>query len=309
MNRLQTVFAFCVLVLPAASAAVAAEQNCTLSQLASLDFGTDPNGIVYVAADINGHPENLVVDTGGIVSTLTWSTVQQLRLNTEALSGFVEIEGVRLVWTAVGDKVQLGALTANHMPFLVMPDYLMKGDKTGILAPDIMSNYDVELDFAKGKFNLFSPDHCLGQVVYWTHQPYAEVPFQLDRIGHILISAQLDGKSIQVVLDTGSPLSRMPFETARELFGWDDKLTDLKVLDRRKDGSPASYRYPFKSLSLAGVSVANPDVVLNVLEKPGEHRIGVPSPQLLLGMSTLRQLHIYIAYHERNLYFTSAGAR
>ncbi len=41
----------------------------------------------------------------------------------------------------------------------------------------MMWNYDVDFDFAVGKFNLFSKDHCDGQVVYWTRSPVAVVPF------------------------------------------------------------------------------------------------------------------------------------
>jgi hypothetical protein len=38
----------------------------------------------------------------------------------------------------------------------------------GILGMDFLSRFDIEPDVTKGKFNLYSQDHCPGQVVYWS---------------------------------------------------------------------------------------------------------------------------------------------
>jgi ABC-type hemin transport system substrate-binding protein len=72
----------------------------------------------------------------------------------------------------------------------------------------------------------------------------------------------------------------------------------------KKDGMPVSYQYPFKSLTFSGVAVANPDIVLVSDRASKEYG----QPDLIIGMGILRQLHIYLAYHERNLYLTSADA-
>jgi predicted aspartyl protease len=299
-------------MLLAATVGAPAGPNCALREYASLDLGTDPNGGVYVTAIVNGHPEELLVDTAGVASMLTRTTITQLALNTEPLQDrYVVIEngGQTIDEMALADQVQLGTLSASHVHFLVIPDNRLTGDETGILAPDMLINYDVELDFAKGKLNLFFPEHCPEQVVYWTRHPYAQVSFQMNHDGHILIPAELDGKSIQGVIDTSASRSHMNFESAQELFGWNDKTTELKVTDRRKDGSPSKYEYPFHQLTFIGVGILNPDIVLKSVETPGEHRIGAPPPILDLGMDVLRQLHIYIAYREKNLYFTSADTR
>ncbi len=39
----------------------------------------------------------------------------------------------------------------------------------GVIGTDLLGKFDVDLDIAHKKLNLFSPDHCKGQVVYWTH--------------------------------------------------------------------------------------------------------------------------------------------
>ncbi len=59
-------------------------------------------------------------------------------------------------------------------------------DFGGILGADMLRNVDLDLDFAAGKLNLVSQDHCSGNVVYWQAPAVAVVPMTLDRWGHVL---------------------------------------------------------------------------------------------------------------------------
>lgn len=287
-----------------------ADEKCPLQQYASLNLGTDPSGGVYVPAGVNGRSENLIVDTGGMVSMLTESTVNELALSREPINShmFVFMPGARITEITQADSVQLGTMKAGRVHFLILPDRLVTGEVQGTLAPDFLANYDVELDFVNAKFNLFSQDHCPGQVVYWTHEPFAQIPFQMDRMGHMVTTVQLDEKSIDAIIDTGASQSIMGFEAAKSEFGWDDKTPDLKVGAKRPDGTPANYRFPFKTLTLAGLTVNNPDILLVRQLQSDDFRIGSPKMRFLIGMSVLRQLHMYIAYKERVLYVTGANA-
>ena len=85
-----------------------------------------------------------------------------------------------------------------------------KGDATeqpifvGLLAADYMGKYDIELDFAGGKMNYFSPDHCEGQVVYWPSAAIAAVPMRFVN-HHLILDVMLDGKPQRAIIDTGAP--------------------------------------------------------------------------------------------------------
>jgi hypothetical protein len=55
--------------------------------------------------------------------------------------------------------------------------------------------------------------------------------------------------------------------------------------------------------------VINPDIVLVSEEKAKIFAQPFSDlPKLVIGMATLRRLHLYIAYFERKLYVTQAGA-
>lgn len=287
-------------------AQASAAEVCKLMQYATVSLGTDESGGVYIPVTIDGHRENLLIDTGGFVSMLTSSAVDALSLRRWPLDNRIELSlygGTRIREAVQAGSTEFGKMTADKLQFLVMPDQELPPDLGGTIAPDIMRNYDVELDLAKGTFNLFSPDHCEGKVVYWTHQPYSQVPIELDEMAHITLKVKLDGHEFAATIDTGSSRSFLRFQRAQSVFGWDKQTTDLKVIQKVQD-EPARYSFPFKLLTFPGISVSNPDIVL--VSDRFSKQFG--QPDLIIGMGILRQLHIYIAYHERNLYLTAADA-
>ncbi len=70
------------------------------------------------------------------------------------------------------------------------------------------------------------------------------------------------------------------------------------------DGDAGIYHYPFKSLTLEGMAVNDPDLV--VVPDAVSHRL--PNrPGVVLGMGILRHYHLYVAYRVHRLYLTPAS--
>jgi predicted aspartyl protease len=286
-------------LLPAPSTAAEA---CHLVRITNVDLAMDEEGGVSVPMSIGGRDFKLLIDTGGVTSMLTETSVKVLGLAPKRTEGidFMMIGGVRIDHYVVAHDIVFGGLTAASLDFLIMPDTRVSSSIGGTLAPDILRAYDDDFDFANAKFSLFSQDHCKGRVVYWTTGPHAAIPFKIDDVGHIELPVQLDGKDIDVNIDTGSSRSYMSFDAAKDMFGFDEKNSALKVVGGGETG--LDYKYPFKTLTFEGVAVNNPDLVLvSKWRLPGV-------PRLILGMGILRQLHMYIAYKERKLYVTAASA-
>jgi hypothetical protein len=98
----------------------------------------------------------------------------------------------------------------------------------------------------------------------------------------------------------------MSLDKARALFSWsdDDSRVVRQETERINAGAAVPvYRFPFKTLSFEGVQVNNPDINIIPQKSFG------PGPALILGMSTLRHLHLYIGYKAQKLYLTAAEAR
>jgi predicted aspartyl protease len=280
---------------------------CTLKQAVSLDMTTERNGSIAIPVGVDGQKSLMVVDTGSIFSvfgeeevrargmSLNWSDLQ-----IEYLGG-VNVNRITKV-----SSLTIGQMTGSDVHLMVTPEGVLEHDAVGMIGPDILSNFDVDIDFAANKFNLFVNDHCPGKVVYWTHGGYAVVPMDLEN-GHIVVPVTLDGKTVSAVVDTGADRSTISLDLAKSLFGLRSDSPGMKALGETSvnQTQPAPrYRYPFKALSFAGVTVQTP--VIDILDGK---RFNAGSNEMLLGVKTLRQLHLYIAYKEKALYLTPAEQR
>jgi predicted aspartyl protease len=291
-----------------ALAADAPPPTCQLPEIASLDMETEDSGVVTVPVTINDVSGRWMVDTGNISSMVADTIARRLQLK-RAFNpyGGALLGGIPIFEVANVDTITFAGMRGGSVSLAVAPEAVLPSNTIGMLAPDIMRNYDIEFDFAGGKFNVFEPNSCPGNAVYWTRTTFAQVPIKLDRVGHILIPATLDGKPLTAAVDTGAEGSIMSLDAAQELFGIDPSNPALKPLGNREVNGmarTAAYRYPFASLTFEGVQVSNPNIT--ILKTGGYHR-GLPD--LVLGIETLRQLHMYIAYQEGAIYLTPAEAR
>jgi predicted aspartyl protease len=293
--------------------ASAADAPCSLQQLVSLPLDTHPDGEVSVPVSVNGKTVLLTVDTGSIYSSISFSAAKSLgltlQINPGEPGGFKFANNVPVFFHAQTDVLSLGPASGQGLPLLIVPAHLLEPGAAGLLGPDIMKQFDIEFDFAGGKFNVFAPNACPAAPVYWTRQPFAVVPMKVDNEWHIVVPAQLDGKTVTALVDTGASRTFMNFEAAKALFGFRDNDPNLKTFVADINGAPTRiYRYRFSSLSINGMTISSPGI-----EMMPESNFGVANQpgaaQIVLGIGALRQLHLYIGYKAQTLYLTPAEAR
>lgn len=283
--------------------------DCRLKRVADLDLGTEPDGEATVPVTVNGFQGRWMIDTGNVRSEVADAVVRRLHMRERpSFTPMVMFGGRPELTETTIDELRLGEMSAHDFPAMISPASLLPTDTIGILSPDVMVNYDVEFDFAAGRFRIFLQDHCPEQVVYWTHENYARVPFRFDgNQSHIVVPILLDGKPLNAMIDTGSGTSTMSLSLAKKVFGFGPGSPKMIASGSHTINSihgVAVYRYPFQTLTFEGVAVANPQIVI-----VDDARMVEGTTPLILGVQTLRQLHLYIAYGEQALYLTAAEAR
>ncbi len=286
-------------------AAPAHAEECRPTRYASLDITLDSAGRPTVPMRIGGKPVTMLVDTAGVYTSLTEVTVTTLALPRSNMKSEERIQafgGTRLTEYTRAHDVELGKMKSDTLEFLIDPGD--SGEYGGIIAPNWLRRYDIDLDFGNAKMNVLSKDHC-PSVVYWTEDGYSRVPFTLNPAGQIVVQVELDGHSLDALVDTGAFGSVMSLETAERLFGFDDASPDLKLLDP-EDKEKSWRRYPFKAMALEGLAISHPDILL--VPNDVSKIMYDSGPKLIIGMGLLRRLHVYIAYQERALYVTPATA-
>jgi hypothetical protein len=223
----------------------------------------------------------------------------------------------------VHTSLTLGTLSASDMVFMLAPGgspISDNADVAGILGPDILQHYDVDIDFGSGKLNLMSQDHCEGKVLYWKADAVAVVPMRLMNSGHIQMPVMLDGQQVMAVLDTGAYNTTLTLPVAQATFGLKPGSADTPLTGQLPDRPvAATYHHVFKSLGFEGIAVNNPDIDIipdflkqvtteNATPETGSHLIAPKANEtaesMLLGMDVLRHFHIYIAYKENKVYIT-----
>jgi predicted aspartyl protease len=310
-------------------ASPALADDCSrLVQRASLDMTLTRGNAILVPASFNGTPVQMLLDTGGGISSVTQKTVKALNLSPhEAAVKALDMRGNASRRYVQLDEFALGPLKGKDVDLMVLPDPEASFD--GLLAGDILERYDVELNFVTGKANIFSPDHCEGKVIYWPATALAVVPFTMARPAsgnpnepssintfpdtHIRVPVTLDGKTFSAVIDTGAGITTMSAVAARAAFGVTAASPGAVTI---APGDPR-FGYVFHSLAFDGIAVTNPHVLIHP-DLVGKHdpdnsftadshitrRDDGLGDDLIIGMDVLRRLHLYIAYRESKLYIT-----
>ena len=258
------------------TAQAADQKPCQLMEVASLTMTPISENRFTVPMTVGGKNLNMLLDTADDLSMLTDQVADELGLKVEhaSLSSFS-----RVIYTVPGGLtvtdfthakgIQLGNIRGDgNYVFGIRPEARTPG-YDGSLGVGFLRDYDVDFDFGNGKFNLFSKDHCPGQVVYWTKGPVAVIPGQLTGNGQtveLFFSVELDGKPIDAVIDTSLPRSYIDWDRARSMFGFDEKSIGMQAIPAGGGVNRTIYKFPFKALSLGGVTVNNPDIEMQPSE-------------------------------------------
>lgn len=308
-----------------AAATPAVAQDCSLKKMATFDIAKAKSGAVTIPVTLNGTPENMYLYLGGAHSELGADAAVALALNPQRIengaTGYTN-SGKAIDHYVMISDLMMGQVGIHHSEFVIVPPENREDNVAGAIGPDVLHNFDVDLDFGAGKINLFSPDHCPGKVVYWTAD-YVAIPLKVAAGGRMYVPIELDGHGLLALLDVTSRFSALNAKTAALVYGIDEKSPGIERISDAKPDDPVQYRYRFKSLSLNGVEVKNPPVLLfsdtgEVELKRHANRMDLDSatvgateldvPRFAIGLDVLTKLHVYMANGEKTLYLSAAGA-
>jgi predicted aspartyl protease len=292
--------------------------TCQLKQFASVpaDFRGSQ---IQMDVTINDQPARLLVDTGAGASMLDPGFAARLGLPMAdtGTTGY-GLTGRGLTGVTKVATLKLGNAVSRDASFGLahLGSDGQNGAPVGLFAADYLSNYDVEIDPAGGKLNLFSQDHCRGEVVYWAKE-FFRVPVVLTQDRRLDVELELDGKSLHGLVDTGAGATALRLAVARRMFDIDPAAEGLKHgaaigVDATKVDA---FQHVFDSLAFGGITLRNTPVQILDMDVgrgtkvTGSHIAGLGGQEdVIIGMSLLRKLHVFIAYEEPALYFTVPGA-
>jgi len=306
-----------------ATAAHAAE-DCTLKEYAELPMTVRANGDLTIPMTLDGQEAAMKLGLSDPYSFLRKSYADARGFPTKPLASVVQhiklqvhVGGESAETVATVPSFSIGHASGKDYEAVLFDKGDLDDAANGEVALDLLSRFDVELDFANMRLGLYAQDHCEGKVVYWAPS-YAAIPFRTDFGLHPMFKMTLDGKTLIVALSSDHGHGRMPMPAATRLFGIDETNASLQPLAADEEGRKL-YRYPFKTLAIEGVTIYNPEIDLVAIDDKDECRpvySHIPASgnfclggaDLNMGVQEMRQLHLYFAFKEKMLYVTAADA-
>ena len=286
-----------------------------LRKLTGLEMQTLPDGRVTLGVTVVDRPLKLLLDTSGDFRALTPEVVSALGAKPVVGGDLVKgIPGHESTPNVMLPSVTLGGVKIPDAAFLVLPRKQQRlpdgANVDGRLTLDMLPGIDFDLDFAAKQMGLFLQDHCEGKVVYWQSTALSILPFAFDTAFRINFPVKLDGQVVTAILDTSVAESTLDLDVAKAigLTLSTDGMTKVGVDAGGKD----IFQRRFQLLSFEDIGVSNPQIRL-VQSKPSKAKPGDVMPSLggaplVIGINSIKKLHIFIAVKEQRLYITPGAA-
>jgi predicted aspartyl protease len=306
-------------VLLAWAGAAPARDTCKMVQIAEVDVtmnGQQP----LVAATINGHAVQMILDTGASKSLIWRSTAKELGLLLENLRGqFYGVGGSEQASSVFLDDFGFAGAHVRKLSVFAIGRG-GPGDATaGVIGEDLLSSIDVEIDLSAGKVRMFKPKNCSGdEVVYWSNE-FFMVPMQdLEAdSGWPEAEVSLNGHTELVLFDTGAAFSAVsdeglglsgvtpetPLSDAGSTHGIGAKGVETKVakFPQLIIGQETIQNVRLRIANLFGNDRAvetGSRIPRNVVEN---------RPDMILGADFFRAHRVLIARSQGKIYFTYKG--
>ncbi len=123
---------------------------------------------MLVPVKIDGSDRKLLLDTGGLVSQISRATADALNLpQHHSPRRLFDLAGNTSDAQATLGRLTLGGNSQSEISMRVAPNPNLGTSLPydGLLATDLFSDSDIDMDFGARRLTEFSPDHCDGQVI------------------------------------------------------------------------------------------------------------------------------------------------
>lgn len=271
-----------------------AHADCRVQRAASLPITIDA-GHPLVQASINGHAVSVLLDTGAQGSLVTPGTVARLGLPRDR-QRTTDLRGIGGSVSSQKALIHNFAVAGSeYLDMSVGISSLPASDRTdGLIGADILSVYDLDLDFPGRMLTLYNVSGCERIVPVWD-RPYATLPAHLlSRL--LLVKVEIDGHPLNTLFDTGGP-EAMLSRAAMPLVGLSDR--DLALDPPGESRGIGARRTPSRLHRFAVVRIGAEtfrNVPIHVAEF---HQV---QANMLLGLDYMLGRRFWLSYATRTVF-------
>ncbi len=274
-------------------AAKVAAPACSLDRAADLPMAPGTSYAV-VPARIDGQAVSMLLDTGDERLTIRPGAQRTLRLpidphHSTRVRG---IGGDSVSFDAILQRLELGD-TEIPQSGAAIADFPLFANTNpplaGILGAQIMSDYEVEFNFASRHVVFWQRTGCTNVAPDWP-APYAARPLARGARNLVTLEVMIDGHPIRALLDTGAQNTILGFDAATRLGITAESRAGSRVpVFRGADGSDVFTRVAHVSdIALGGAHRKNATILVAPLH--------LQYADMLLGVDFLQHRDLWISY-------------
>lgn len=255
---------------------------------------------------LNGVEVPMLVDSGAFFSVISPATATQLNLPLRPLPPGMRLSGhtgrIEAKRTVV-EKVGLVGAELSNIPFIVGGNQLNAGIQ-GILGRNILSFADTEYDLAHGVVRLVFPKGDCADVnlAYWAgNAPVISTALHTRLRGetHIYADAELNGRRVRALMDTGAPVTTLTRRGAR-LAGISESVwTPVGRVGGAGEGRVNSWSAVVERFEFGGQKVGNSRLRIDDVESDDY--------DMIIGLDYFLAHRIYVSRLQGQLYATWNG--
>ena len=268
-------------------------------------------GSILVNAVINDRPATMILDTGAQRSVVTPSAIARFELAQDewvattmrgiggierrrnALPRNFSLGGIALARRTVSRDTSLTVATLAHEE---------AGGRRidGLLGRDFLSLFDLVLDMAARRVELFMVEGCSGNFLPWT-APYAALPVQNPADTALSVMVELDGVSLRALLDTGASTTLLAAPGMGRLGLAEEALArdPTRALGGLGARAVVAHQHGFGRLRIGGETTERPRIWVAPVRP-------TPVADMLLGADWLATRLVWISFATKQVF---VGAR
>ena len=292
-----------------------ASASCTLeaiSVIPTLPFA----GYEIVAADINARRANLIVDTGASSTNIKISAASRLGVSLHPRDPANQgIGGNERTWRGYAGTLRLSQLVLHNQ---AVGGTLAQTDPQidGLLGMDILTSYDIDIDFTGRHIILFEPAGSCSTPTVAIAAPLYSAPLVYIRNDALAeVSVLVEGKPIRALIDSGSPTTAIFRRAAARL---DIDLTRFNAPQHHESRGVGPRPIRTFTQTLPSITIGTltlPGVQAEILDQAGfgidriytgsrlpdddDGRAG--GEQMILGADILQRVHVWISHSSHRL--------
>jgi predicted aspartyl protease len=279
-----------------------ARADCRMNQVSRLPLER-MGSYRLVSVLFNGKPADMIFDTGFDTSVITLRAARRLGLpqmrgediQNGTMGTLIGIGGERNSMTITAHALDIGGLKGRDYNMLAAD--VVEPPADGLLSIDLLSNFDVDLDFPEEQMVLYQPVGDCSAPAAFLASPLYTVPLRpIGEDRRPRVEVTVDGKQVVALIDTGAPRSAI-FRRAAERLGI--RMDELTSEPRFTTGGIGpdqveAVTHVFEEVDIGDLAFNN--MKIDVLDDHGPGEV-----DMLLGADFQRKVHLWISYSSHSL--------